>query len=194
MVQGYKQKGAYIVTQGPLENTVEDFWRMMWEYQCGCIVMLCQLEEDGQVCRPDTHTHTDSQLLVCVCGELQESSYCYWPGEEGEEMVCGRLRVRLVKVRGHSDIVERKMEVKVTEDTTNSLIVNALQLISWPKEGLPHHKSIITLMEKMTGILMKSATKKTVVMCRSSHTHTHAHTYMASPTQAYSHVQVHTHK
>ena len=32
---------------------MEDFWRMMWEYQCGCIVMLCQLEEDGQVCRPD---------------------------------------------------------------------------------------------------------------------------------------------
>ena len=32
---------------------MEDFWRMMWEYQCGCIVMLCQLEEDGQVCRQD---------------------------------------------------------------------------------------------------------------------------------------------
>ena len=48
-VQGYKKKGAYIATQGPLQNTVEDFWRMMWEYQCGCIVMLCQLEEDGQV-------------------------------------------------------------------------------------------------------------------------------------------------
>ena len=47
--QGYKQKDAYIATQGPLQNTVEDFWRMMWEYQCGCIVMLCELEEDGQV-------------------------------------------------------------------------------------------------------------------------------------------------
>ena len=48
--QGYKQKNAYIATQGPLKETVEDFWRMMWEYRCGCIVMLCQLEEDGQVC------------------------------------------------------------------------------------------------------------------------------------------------
>ena len=36
-----------------MKGTVEDFWRMMWEYRCGCIVMLCQLEEDGQVCRPD---------------------------------------------------------------------------------------------------------------------------------------------
>ena len=55
-IQGYKQRDAYIAAQGPLENTVEDFWRMMWEYQCGCIVMLCQLEEDGQVCRPDIGT------------------------------------------------------------------------------------------------------------------------------------------
>ena len=101
-------------------------------------------------------------------------------------MVCGRLRVRLVKVRGHRDIVERKMKVKVTEDTANSLIVNGLQLISWPKEGLPHHRSIITLMEKLTGILMKSATKKTVVMCRSKHAHTYAYI-------AYVHIYTHSH-
>ena len=109
-------------------------------------------------------------------------------------MVCGKLRVRLVKVRGHSDIVERKMEVKVTEDTTNSLIVNALQLISWPKEGLPHHKSIITLMEKLTGILMKSATKKTVVMCRSSHTHTHIHTWHHTHKHTHMCKYIHTNK
>ena len=85
-------------------------------------------------------------------------------------MVCGRLRVKLARVKAHSDIVQRKMEVTVTEDTTThsqSLIVNTLQLISWPREGLPHPKSIILLMEKLTGALMKSTTKKTVVMCRS---------------------------
>jgi protein tyrosine phosphatase len=49
-INGYKQRGAYIATQGPLQNTVEEFWSVMWDYQCGCIVMLCQLEEDGQVC------------------------------------------------------------------------------------------------------------------------------------------------
>ena len=84
-------------------------------------------------------------------------------------MVCGRLRVKLARVKAHSDIVERKMEVTLTEDTTThsqSLIVNTLQLISWPREGLPHPKSTILLMEMLTGALMKSTNKKTVVMCR----------------------------
>ena len=48
-LQGYKQKGAYIATQGPLKSTVPEFWRMVHEFQCGCIVMLCELEEEGQV-------------------------------------------------------------------------------------------------------------------------------------------------
>ena len=47
--QGYKHSGAYVATQGPLQNTIVDFWRMIWESRCGCIVMLCELEERGRV-------------------------------------------------------------------------------------------------------------------------------------------------
>ena len=70
--QGYKQRYAYIATQGPLENTVEDFWRMMWEHQCSCIVMLCNLEEDGMVWLEKIHkinnyVHSGYFLLVAVC-------------------------------------------------------------------------------------------------------------------------------
>ena len=48
-LQGYKQRNAYIATQGPLQNTVDDFWRMMLEHRCRCIVMLCELEEEDTV-------------------------------------------------------------------------------------------------------------------------------------------------
>ena len=37
----------FIATQGPLPNTIEDFWTMCDEYDIEAIVMLCKLKEDG---------------------------------------------------------------------------------------------------------------------------------------------------
>lgn len=47
--QGYRQKDYYIATQGPLPHTVDDFWRMVWEWKCHSIVMLTELQEREQV-------------------------------------------------------------------------------------------------------------------------------------------------
>lgn len=38
-VDGYKQKSAFISTQGPLPKIYGDFWRMVWEQQTLVIVM-----------------------------------------------------------------------------------------------------------------------------------------------------------
>ena len=34
---------TYIATQGPLHNTVNAFWRMVWEYEVSLIIMLTQV-------------------------------------------------------------------------------------------------------------------------------------------------------
>ena len=47
--QGYQRRHQYILTQGPMSHTVTDFWRMVWEHRCSCILMLCQCEEKGKV-------------------------------------------------------------------------------------------------------------------------------------------------
>lgn len=49
VTQGYRQKDYFIATQGPLPHTVEDFWRMVWEWKCHSIVMLTELQEREQV-------------------------------------------------------------------------------------------------------------------------------------------------
>ncbi|XP_043404784.1 receptor-type tyrosine-protein phosphatase eta isoform X3 [Chelonia mydas] len=45
---GYSSKKEFIGAQGPLPNTVQDFWRMIWEKNIYAIVMLTKCVEQGR--------------------------------------------------------------------------------------------------------------------------------------------------
>jgi len=49
LFQGASGSLAYIASQGPLPNTVVDFWRMIWECEVQVIVMACNEQESGKV-------------------------------------------------------------------------------------------------------------------------------------------------
>lgn len=43
------QSRAYIATQGPMTNTIIDFYRMIWQENIPVIVMMTRLYERSQV-------------------------------------------------------------------------------------------------------------------------------------------------
>jgi tyrosine-protein phosphatase non-receptor type 9 len=81
-VDGYKQKNAFISTQGPLPKTFGDFWRMVWEQQCVVVVMTTRCMERG---RPK-------------CGQ-------YWPINEEEAVQYGHFEVANLNVEQQSDYI-----------------------------------------------------------------------------------------
>ncbi|KAH9629793.1 hypothetical protein HF086_009920 [Spodoptera exigua] len=79
-VDGYKQKNAYICTQGPLPKTFSDFWRMVWEQGTLVIVMTTRAVERGRV----------------KCGQ-------YWPLADGQHVVYGDFAVTTQAVEHDED-------------------------------------------------------------------------------------------
>ena len=47
--QSYHERDAFIATQGPKQNTIGDFWRMIFEKEVSTIVMLTPLVDRGRV-------------------------------------------------------------------------------------------------------------------------------------------------
>ena len=48
-MQGYKRNSLFIATQLPMKNTVNDFWKMIWQEKCGTIVLLCPFPKTTEV-------------------------------------------------------------------------------------------------------------------------------------------------
>ncbi|KAK7072664.1 hypothetical protein SK128_000632 [Halocaridina rubra] len=47
-IKEYHSKNTFVACQGPMHNTVEDHWRMIWELKVTIIVMLTNLIEKGR--------------------------------------------------------------------------------------------------------------------------------------------------
>ncbi|CAB1315433.1 unnamed protein product [Coregonus sp. 'balchen'] len=109
--KGYRQKDSYMASQGPLRHTIEDFWRMIWEWRSCSIVMLTELEERGQ-----------------------EKCAQYWPSDG--VMVCGDISIELKKEEESESYTVR--DLLVTNNRENKArTVRQFHFHGWPEVGIP---------------------------------------------------------
>uniref|UniRef100_A0A8C3VD68 Tyrosine-protein phosphatase non-receptor type 9 n=1 Tax=Catharus ustulatus TaxID=91951 RepID=A0A8C3VD68_CATUS len=111
-MDGYKQRNAYIGTQGPLENTYGDFWRMVWEQNVLVIVMTTRLEEGGRR----------------KCGQ-------YWPLEKDFQVCFGALTITNLGVENLNHYKKTILEIHSSE--VERRLVSHFQYLSWPDYGVP---------------------------------------------------------
>ena len=85
---------TYIATQGPVERTVVDFWRMICEQACSTVVCMTRAEE----------------------GTAQQTAE-YWPEQKDSPVTFGPFTVTLEEVSKNeqADAVVRKLVVEIAE-------------------------------------------------------------------------------
>ncbi|XP_059060414.1 tyrosine-protein phosphatase non-receptor type 9-like [Achroia grisella] len=112
-VDGYKQKNAFICTQGPLPKTFGDFWRMVWEQGTVVVVMTTRAVERGRV----------------KCGQ-------YWPLTAGGRALYGNIAVTTEAVDQEDDYIVSHLLLTDVR-TEQSRRVWHGQYTRWPDYGVP---------------------------------------------------------
>ncbi|XP_051944217.1 receptor-type tyrosine-protein phosphatase mu-like isoform X8 [Hippocampus zosterae] len=113
-VDGYHRPNHYIATQGPMQETVLDFWRMVWQENTAAIVMVTNLVEVGRVkcCKywpDDTEIYRDIKVTLIETELLSEYV----------------IRTFAVEKRGAHEIRE----------------IRQFHFTGWPDHGVPYHST-----------------------------------------------------
>ncbi|XP_063779573.1 receptor-type tyrosine-protein phosphatase mu isoform X11 [Pseudophryne corroboree] len=111
-IDGYHRPNHYIATQGPMQETAYDFWRMVWHENTASIVMVTNLVEVGRVkcCKywpDDTEIYKDIKVTLIETELLAEYV----------------IRTFAVEKRGVHEIRE----------------IRQFHFTGWPDHGVPYH-------------------------------------------------------
>ncbi|XP_037557274.1 receptor-type tyrosine-protein phosphatase delta-like isoform X3 [Dermacentor silvarum] len=110
-IDGYRYRNAYIATQGPMAETAEDFWRMVWEHNSNIIVMLTKLKEMGR-----------------------EKCHQYWPSEHSQRYLY--YVVDPITEYNMPQYILREFKVTDAKDG-QSRTIRQFHFTDWPEQGVP---------------------------------------------------------
>ncbi|XP_051661011.1 tyrosine-protein phosphatase non-receptor type 12 isoform X2 [Manacus candei] len=110
-IKGVHGPKAYVATQGPLANTVIDFWRMIWEYNVAIIVMACREFEMGR-----------------------KKCERYWPLYGEAAVTFGPFRVSCEAEQARTDYFIRTLLLEFQNETRS---VYQFHYVNWPDHDVP---------------------------------------------------------
>lgn len=135
-----KANRQYILTQGPLANTVGHFWLMIWEQNSKAVIMLNKLIE-----------------------KKQEKCYQYWPSKIGPEHIMKLedvgLTVEYLEQQDHSYYLVRILKLTDT-DSNDSREILQYHYITWPDFGVP--SSPMAFLEFLRKVRAENVLEETV--------------------------------
>nr|XP_017203882.2 receptor-type tyrosine-protein phosphatase eta [Oryctolagus cuniculus] len=139
---GYHSKKDFIATQGPLPNTLKDFWRMVWEKNVHAIVMLTKCVEQGRT----------------KCEE-------YWPSKQAQDY--GDITVAMTTEIVLPEWTVRDFTVKNVQ-TSESHALRQFHFTSWPDHGVPDTTDLLINFRYLVRDYMKQSPPESPILVHCS--------------------------
>ncbi|XP_039667291.1 receptor-type tyrosine-protein phosphatase C isoform X2 [Perca fluviatilis] len=141
-IDGYKESKKYIAAQGPKDETVSDFWRMVWEQQSSIIVMVTRCEEGNRV----------------KCAQ-------YWPSPDRETEIFAEFIVKLISEDHCPDYTIRRLSLTNKREKNSEREVTHIQFMSWPDHGVPGEPHLLLKLRRRVNAFKNFFSGPIVVHC-----------------------------
>ncbi|XP_074490897.1 receptor-type tyrosine-protein phosphatase C isoform X2 [Sebastes fasciatus] len=141
-IDGYKESKKYIAAQGPKDETVSDFWRMVWEQQSSIIVMVTRCEEGNRV----------------KCAQ-------YWPSQDRETEIYEEFIVKLNSEDRCPDYTIRHLSLTNRKEKNSEREVTHIQFMSWPDHGVPGEPHLLLKLRRRVNAFKNFFSGPIVVHC-----------------------------
>ncbi|KAM3841328.1 receptor-type tyrosine-protein phosphatase C isoform 2-T2 [Vipera latastei] len=141
-IDGFKEMRKYIAAQGPKEETIDDFWRMIWEQKATIVVMVTRCEEGSKI----------------KCAK-------YWPTMEAETASYGDIIVSINECKVCPDYIIQKLHINHRRDKSSGRDVTHIQFTSWPDHGVPDDPHLLLKLRRRVNTLSNFFSGPIVVHC-----------------------------
>lgn len=126
-VDSLVQPKAYIITQGPTETTMADFWRMVWQERASCIVMV-------------TRTF-DFIRVMCVQ---------YWPAAKNREEVYGGVGITVEHEEQLANFMIRN--IRLRKDGEERCVIQ-FHYTEWPCHSNPFSNALLEFRRRVRQVM-----------------------------------------